>query len=329
MPRGMGFNLVDKHKKCRMEQKGWLRCLEHARYDGIELLDSRSGSLTSLREQIMKIKAPNGINSLFVSVNQQWNNPELVVFSFRKQDSNEAQKMIPALRTYITKSTKIKEYGNYFNDIGKMHSKNFDWDEETKSIINRSDKFIPEAATAADIVFWGLEEYIDYNEDDEQLSHTSTATAETQGIDNTTSSVNTFTSGTSTKKFTGRFDDASTIASVSSTDTETSDQHKIPSNIHTIQREIVKLTNSITLLNVNAKARDEESKQLFQKFATIEGSLQAISTPLPTNSASTSVNQPDQPTHTPFTKTSPTSNLTEYHSSESTAGTSISPSDTS
>jgi hypothetical protein len=283
---------IVKIKRCRYEQSVWLANIEHERYNGIELLDTKSRNLTSLREQLMKIPSSSGEHSLFFCVNQHWNNPSSVVFTFRKEDREEARYMIPAVYTFVTKSTQNRDYDKYFNNLARLHAKEFSWDAATKSITHKDDDRIPEAATAADIIFFGLEKLMIYDED-------ATTNSEIGKIDNTASSVQTFTSGTTINKPTGKFDDASTIASVNSIDTYINDANQVSIvNVHEIKRDIAKLTNSVTLLNVATKARENETKQILDK---IEQVMNKNTTTQITDSNTTDPST--QPTTTPRTDT--------------------------
>ena len=176
--------------------------------------------------------------------------------------------MIPGIRTYVLNATKNKEYGQYFNRLAKIHSQNFSWDDQKQAVILKSDALISNDAIEKDIIFWGLENVTS----DLATDHDNqTITTANTNIDNMISSVKTFTTGHTSKKQTGQFDDASTIASVNSTDTDASDSQEtmVPSSV-TIRRELVKLTNSITLLKVNDKTRSDESKTILGKLENLE-----------------------------------------------------------
>ena len=298
-PKGLDYSLINKIKRCRRDQNKCINNLEHERYDGIDQLDSKSGDLTTLREQIMKIKSPaNNDQSLFVSVNQQFNNPDKVVFSFRKRDADTARAMIPALHIYIINSTQNKGYGQYFNRIAKLHSKNFSWDEDNKNIITKADSLIPDETIDTDLIFWGLDEVLDSIEVDNTTQDDRTINTSNTNIDNMSCSVKTFTTGKNSQQITGKFDDASTIASANSTDTEGSlTTNTVPHTISTIsnlKRELTKLTNSVTLLKVNDKTRADESKSILGKLEKFEKAALATTTdkttgiPFTTPSGSTS-----------------------------------------
>jgi hypothetical protein len=285
-PTGMDYSLINKIKQCRADQLKGINNLEHERYNGIDRLDVKMGNLTTLREQIMMIKAPaNPQQSLFVSVNQQYNNHEKVVFSFRKRDAQDARSMIPAIRTYVINSTKNKDYGQYFNKLAKIHSRNFSWDDQQQTVTIKSNTLVPDEAIAEDIIFWGLD-ILDTPPEDPNNANANTdddtiLTSNTK-IDNMSSSVKTFTTGQSSQNITGRFDDASTIASVNSSNTETSiDSNMVPNEIITLRRELTKLTNSVTLLKVNDQTRAEESKTILGKMEHIEKTVIPPSTTAP------------------------------------------------
>ena len=275
---------IIKIKRSRYEQSVWLANIEHERYNGIELLDTKSKELTTLREQLMKIPSSKGDHSLFFSVNQHYKYTSSFVFTFRTEDSEEARYMIPAIYTYVTKSTKNKEYDKYFNDIARLHAKEFSWDEDSKTIINRDDDKIPEAATAADIIFFGLDKLMNYDED--------SAKGATTTIDITNSSVVTYTTGKTENQLTGKFDDASTIASVNTFDSDTEDNDHTTSatGVHALKKDIIKLTNAVTLLNVNVKARDNQTQEILGKMTYLE---KAVASTQQTNSGDTHID-PDE-----------------------------------
>ncbi len=94
----------------------------------------------------------------------------------------------------------------------------------------------------------------------------------TTTIDITNSSVQTFTTGKTQNQLTGKFDDASTIASIDTLDSlNNDDDHNSPaSEVKGLKKDIVKLTNAVTLLNVHVKSHDNEAKELLGKMTIIE-----------------------------------------------------------
>jgi hypothetical protein len=178
--------------------------------------------------------------------------------------------MIPVIYTYVTKSTNNKEYDKkYFNDSGRLHAKDFYWDEDNKTIVHRDDDRIPDEAAAADIIFFGLDKLMKYDEE--------SGVEATTTIDITNSSVQTFTTGKNEHQLTGKFDDASTIASVNTLDSGNDDDDLNPSasDVKGLKKDIVKLTNAVTLLNVHVKSRDNEAKELLGKMTVLEKAVKS------------------------------------------------------
>jgi hypothetical protein len=242
-------------KKCRLQQRGWLNSIEHTTYDGIELLDTSSQKMPTLRNMIMKLKSKSDGNPLFISVNTQWNNNEKTIFTFRRKLANEARPRIPTLLTYLIHTTKYKNCNVYFTQSAQNEAQQNVWGESTKEVVRAADQYVPSDAINEDIILLGLQDYISYNDPTVQ----DTERSENIYLGTETSSVNSFTSGNTNQRTTSKFYDTSTVGSKESDiQTSTASTQHATSDYQALRQDIAQMNKNLTILDANSKSKQND-----------------------------------------------------------------------
>ncbi len=267
MHTAVSLSKIDDLKKCRHDQKGWLKCIRSYTYDGIQSLDKSTIQMPTLRALIMKLTAKSeSTNKLFVGVNQQWNNPERYVFTFRKKVSQEALARIPTLLTYLINTTPHQMCHRYFTEEAVEISKDYIWDDDSKDVIHPGDLLVPLEAISADILQFDLSQYISYDEDsDLRAKHTEQVFL---GIED--SSIATFTSGQSTVQLTGNISDTSSQASSINTEAK---NPSTSNEVNTLAASVAKLTKTVSLLDANVKSNTMNSEDILGKIISLKQRL--------------------------------------------------------
>ena len=130
MPQVMNADedLLITQQKFRAQQEQFLASIVTASSMDIRLLDASVGGKKTLRNVIMNLTHPNGIQ-MFLSVDTQWNNTARHIFAFTKNHEKNAIRMVNTLPAYLNR-LKQQDVLPYFTIEAIEKSSKLQWDEK-------------------------------------------------------------------------------------------------------------------------------------------------------------------------------------------------------
>jgi hypothetical protein len=249
----IGSNILERVKKCRLDQQGWLKCIQTSYTSTITILDTSYNQTPTLRELIMKLKSKKDNRKLFIGVNKQWNRNDTYCFTYRKEVKEEANAIINTLYLYLKSTTGYKYCDKYFTSEAMEASEDQIWDPINKEVIQAFEIDFQGKAIDNDIEYLGIKSYIDYEVDDNKSTNTHNMKV-FLGQEN--SSIATFSSN--------NIDDLKSIGT-SQSEIKDSDNDTIKSDNknedNNVRKEINNLINKVTLLDANFKNKNNSGNE--------------------------------------------------------------------
>ena len=106
-------------------------------------LDTTTGNLPSLRTILMSIPSKECVNqSLFVSVDSDFKNPNQVNFSFIPAVQHEARQFISNMVPMLLNTYSEQNIAIYFQAEAVLRGQNCAWDSTTQTVINSDEAYL-------------------------------------------------------------------------------------------------------------------------------------------------------------------------------------------
>jgi hypothetical protein len=270
-----GPNIIERVKRCRLDQKGWLSCLDNRYTTDITMLDTSLHQCPSLRELLMKLKSKKDNRKLFMGINKQWNSMDRYIFTFRKEVKEEAINRINTLYLYLKSTTGYPYLHKYFSDSAIETSQEQVWDSTLKEVIQSSDLNFQLEAIDKDIEHMGIQDFISYvDEDKNEDSH-----AMNVYLGKESSSVTTFASN--------KDDDLKSIGTNETEKTVLNDTKIVTStdNDTNNKKDINQLFRSVAVIDANVKQGFNNNEEIIGRLISLEALVKNNS--ITTNTEST------------------------------------------
>ena len=157
MPQVMNADedLLITQQKFRAQQEKFLASIVTASSMDIRLLDASVENKKTLRNVIMNLTHPNGIQ-MFLSVDSQWNNTARHIFAFTKNHEKNAIRMVNTLPAYLTR-LKQQDVLPYFTVESIEKSKKLKWDENRQWFMTSDEIYYADMDMFQDAMNFGLD----------------------------------------------------------------------------------------------------------------------------------------------------------------------------
>jgi hypothetical protein len=141
--QNMDENTLLKNQIWRVQQFDFLDKILTAGTSDIKLLDASIQGEKTLRNFIMNLKHTGTKDTLFLSVDTQWNDPSRCVFSFIVSHDKEAIRMVQTLAAHvlIKNATRAK---NCFTNAALEQAETFKWDPLHKCFMTLNEMYYME-----------------------------------------------------------------------------------------------------------------------------------------------------------------------------------------
>jgi hypothetical protein len=167
---------IDQIKKLKGRQGTFTKKVEASNCISWDItnLDCPTGGLPSLRSLIMDAKPSSGKGSLFLSVDYAYKRNDLVIFSFLPVYALEARAFANRVAAYIILKYQANEaVQEYFTPDACSMVEDVEWDEATKQIITKEEKYLDNLLALEDDL-WLLDDEEPATTNTVQVSHTPT-----------------------------------------------------------------------------------------------------------------------------------------------------------
>jgi hypothetical protein len=265
MAHSVSPHIIDNIKRSRSYQQGWLNSIEHITSTDIQILDKSSAQMPTLREMINRLTSSTDKRELFQGINRQWNNPDKVIFTYRKQVRTEARSRVNTLLTYLQNTSGHELCSRYFSDSAVEAAKQQVWDAELKDVIQLADLMVPIEAITADADYFGLP--MDRGTTEPELTNDSHAI--NVYMNKAATSVTTFTSANASVNSIHSSNTANT--NTPTTPPQQSNKDTISSaDLTTFTSTLLQINKKIAILDANVKNNNHESEEILGKLIVME-----------------------------------------------------------
>jgi hypothetical protein len=141
--QNMDENTLLKNQIWRVQQFDFLDKIQTAGTSDIKLLDAAIQGEKTLRNFIMNLKHTGTKDTLFLSVDTQWNDPSRCVFSFIVSHDNEAIRMVHTLAAHVLIKNATRA-NNCFTNEALERAATFKWDQAHKCFLTQDEMYYME-----------------------------------------------------------------------------------------------------------------------------------------------------------------------------------------
>jgi hypothetical protein len=221
--------------------------------------------MPTLREMISRLTFSKDNRELFQGINRQWNNPDKVIFTYRKLVRTEARSRVNTLLTYLQNTSGHEMCYRYFSTSAIDAAKHQIWDAEIKDVIQLADLMVPIEGITADTDYFGISMDPETNAPDS----TNNSHAINVYMNKADNSVTTFTSANASVNSIHTSNTGDTNTSI--TPSQQSNKDTItPAELTTLTSTLLQINKKIAILDANVKNNNHESEEILGKLIVME-----------------------------------------------------------